>query len=167
MIIGGVAVIAAGVPRQTIDIDATVLGRTSDLDSVLATFAGHGITPRISDAREFARSRQILLLKHDASGVTIEVSFAWLPFEEEALRLAEEVDLDGLALRIARPEDLIIYKAAAWRDRDRSDTTLVLHLPQIDLPRVRELVREIGSALDDPGRIEAFDEIVGRVRASG
>ena len=27
MIIGGVAVIAAGVPRETVDIDATVLGR--------------------------------------------------------------------------------------------------------------------------------------------
>jgi hypothetical protein len=36
MIIGGVAVIAAGVPRQTIDIDAAVLGRGSDLVSVIA-----------------------------------------------------------------------------------------------------------------------------------
>lgn len=34
MIIGGVAVIAAGVPRQTIDIDATVLGRSVTVDNV-------------------------------------------------------------------------------------------------------------------------------------
>jgi hypothetical protein len=33
MIIGGIAVIAAGVPRETIDIDATILGRTSNLES--------------------------------------------------------------------------------------------------------------------------------------
>jgi hypothetical protein len=87
MIIGGVAVIAAGVPRQTIDIDATVLGRGSELDGVLATLADHGIVPRISEARQFARERQLLLLQHEPTGVTIEVSFAWLPFEEEALGL--------------------------------------------------------------------------------
>ena len=55
MIIGGIAVIAAGVPRQTIDVDATVLGRTTDLESVVAILARHGIVPRIDDALQFAR----------------------------------------------------------------------------------------------------------------
>lgn len=166
MIIGGVAVIAAGVPRQTIDIDATVLGRGSELDGVLATLADHGIVPRISDARQFARERQLLLLQHEPTGVTIEVSFAWLPFEEEALGHAREIDFGGAALRVARPEDLIIYKAAAWRDRDRSDIErlLTLHFSDIDLSRVRGLVSEIALALDDPRRIKEFDELVERAR---
>jgi hypothetical protein len=169
MIIGGVAVIAAGVPRQTIDVDATVLGRDVDLDTAIETFERHGIVPRVDDAREFARERQVLLLKHRASGVTIEVSFAWLPFEEEALSRAREVDVDGVTLRLARPEDLIIYKAAAWRDRDRSDIErlLVLHIDDIDLVRVRHLIAEIASVLDDPDRIEAFDRMVARARQAG
>jgi len=100
MIIGGLAVIAAGVPRQTIDVDATVLGRMSDLVSVVATLARHGITPRIDDAIQFARERQVLLLRHDESGVTIEVSFAWLPFEEEALSRAIEATIEGTTVRI-------------------------------------------------------------------
>ena len=166
MIIGGVAVIAAGVPRQTIDIDATVLGRTTDVESVINAFAAHAVIPRMDDAREFARDHNVLLLQHVPSGVTIEVSFAWLPFEEEALSRANEVDLGGVSVRIARPEDLIVYKAAAWRDRDRSDIErlLVLHLARIDLDRVRGLVEEIGSALDDPDRIEVFDRMVARAR---
>jgi hypothetical protein len=57
MIIGGVAVIAAGVARQTIDIDATILGRSSDLDSVVATLSRHGIVPRIADALRTRASR--------------------------------------------------------------------------------------------------------------
>jgi hypothetical protein len=168
MIIGGVAVIAAGVPRQTIDIDATVLGRDVDLDIAISIFARHGIAPRIKDAREFARERQVLLLQHGQSGVTIEVSFAWLPFEEEALFHAREIELDGIRLRVARPEDLIIYKAAAWRDRDRSDVErlLVLHGRDIDLDRVRTLVAEIASVLDDPERMAAFDQIVARARTA-
>ncbi|HEV7921668.1 MAG TPA: nucleotidyl transferase AbiEii/AbiGii toxin family protein [Thermoanaerobaculia bacterium] len=166
MIIGGVAVIAAGVPRQTIDIDATVLGRGSELDAILATLADYGIVPRISEAKQFARERQLLLLQHEPTGVTIEISFAWLPFEEEALGQARDVEFGGTTLRVARPEDLIIYKAAAWRDRDRSDIErlLTLHFPEIDLSRVRGLVSEIALALDDPGRIKAFDEIVARAR---
>jgi Nucleotidyl transferase of unknown function (DUF2204) len=168
MIIGGVAVIAAGVPRQTIDIDATVLGRDIDLSTVLSTLASHGIQPRITDAVQFARENQVLLLRHQQTGVTIEVTFAWLPFEEEALARAREVDLGGYRVRVATPEDLIIYKAAAWRDRDRSDIErlLVLHLPEIDLDRVRKLISEISAALDDPHRIDDFDLMVSRARDS-
>ena len=146
MIIGGLAVIASGVPRQTIDIDATVHGRLSDVVSVVATFARHGITPRIDDALQFARDHQVLLLWHEESGVTI----------------------DDRVVRIARPEDLIVYKAAAWRDRDRSDIErlLVLYLNEIDLDRIRGLIAEIAAALEDPRRIDVFDEMVARVRSS-
>jgi Nucleotidyl transferase of unknown function (DUF2204) len=168
MIIGGVAVIASGVPRQTIDIDATILGRATVLENVVETCARHGITPRVPDALEFARARQVLLLRHDPSGVTMEVSFAWLPFEEEALARAREIDIEGFRVRIAVPEDLIVYKAAAWRDRDVSDIErlLALHLDDIDLDRVRTLVRDIGDALDDPRRIDSFDALVKRVRSA-
>jgi Nucleotidyl transferase of unknown function (DUF2204) len=159
-------VIAAGVPRQTIDIDATVLGREVEIDGMISAFARYEIVPRISDFREFARDHNVLLLEHAPSAVTIEVSFAWFPFEEEALSRAIETEVEGLSLRVARPEDLIIYKAAAWRDRDRSDIErlLVLHLGEIDLARVRGLIEEIGSALDDPNRIHAFDELVTQAR---
>jgi hypothetical protein len=45
MIIGGIAVIARGVPRQTIDIDATVSAADLDLEQVVETLATH--PPRI------------------------------------------------------------------------------------------------------------------------
>ncbi len=166
MIIGGVAVIVSGVPRETIDIDATILGKSSDLDSVVKIFTRHGIVPRIPDALGFAKQRSVLLLRHDPSGVTIEVTLAWLPFEEEALARARQIEFEGIKLRVARPEDLIVYKAAAWRERDRGDIErlLILHLADIDLARVRELIAQIGKALDDPQRLAAFDEMVERAR---
>lgn len=166
MIIGGVAVIAAGVPRQTIDIDATILGRQAALEDVISAFERHQIAPRIEDARAFARDHNVLLLVHRPTGVTVEVSFGWLPFEQEALSRSVEIAIGDLAIRVARPEDLIVYKAAAWRDRDRSDIErlLTLHLETVDLRRVRSLVAEIAAALDDPNRIRDFDEIVARAR---
>jgi predicted nucleotidyltransferase len=111
----------------------------------------------------------VLLLRHEPSGVTIEVSLAWLPFEEEALARANQIEIGGVTLRVATPEDLIVYKAAAWRDRDRADIErlLALHWRDIDLERVRSLITEISAALDDSGRIEAFENILARVRSSG
>jgi hypothetical protein len=169
MIIGGIAVIAAGVPRETIDIDATILGRTSDLALVLEALARQQIVPRIADATRFAQERQLLLLRHEPSGVTMEISFAWLPFEEEALSRAVTTDFSGVSLRVAIPEDLIVYKATAWRDRDRSDIErlLTLHGDQIDLDRVRRLIVEIAAVLEDPERVRQFDAIVARFRSIG
>jgi hypothetical protein len=69
-----------------------------------------------------------------------------------------------VALPIARAEDLVIYKAVAWRERDRSDIErlLVAHGDHIDLTRVRRVVREFAGALDEPERIGEFDRLVER-----
>jgi hypothetical protein len=88
MLIGGLAAILHGVPRATRDVDATVLGGNAGLSEILAGLHRFGITPRISDATEFARQHQVLLLRHGPSGVDIDVTIAWLPFEVEAIHAA-------------------------------------------------------------------------------
>ena len=164
MLIGGIAVILSGVPRETVDVDATILGKGSDIDAIVVALARHGIVPRIENAISFARERHVLLLIHEPTQVTMELTFGWLPFEEEALARAREIEVEGGRVRVARPEDLIVYKAAAWRDRDKSDIErlLTLHGASIDLERIRKLVAEIGVALEDPERIAAFEELVSR-----
>jgi predicted nucleotidyltransferase len=65
-----------------------------------------------------------------------------LPFERTALERADVVDFGGVRVPAATAEDLIIYKAVAWRDRDRSDVERLLarHGRSIDLNRVRNLM---------------------------
>lgn len=164
MIIGGLAVIARGVPRLTIDIDATVWGNDASLDRLFSELERHHIVPRIEDARKFAEHRQVLLLVHQPTGTPLEVSIAWLPFEEEALQRASPVSFGGVEVPVARPEDLIVYKVVAWRDRDKDDVErlLVLHHDTIDLERVRKLVREFAEALGDPKRVEEFETLLRR-----
>jgi len=164
MIIGGIAVIARGVPRQTIDIDATVWAESVALEALLAKLATRRVVPRIADAVSFARQHQVLLLEHEPTAIPVDLSLAWLPFERVALERADHVDFGGVRLRVATPEDLVIYKAVAWRDRDRSDIERLLarHRDTIDLERVRQVVREFAAALDDPARVEQFDALVRR-----
>lgn len=68
---------------------------------------------------------------------------------------------------MARAEDLVVYKAVAWRERDRTDIErlLILHGDTIDLDRVRGLVAEFAAMLDDPARLEAFDDMVRHSRS--
>lgn len=168
-VIGGIAVIARGVPRLTRDIDIAVAG--ADLTSAaLADELEHaGIVPRIADAVAFADENQVLLMKHAASGVEIDVSRAWLPFELEALAAAKPESLGGVRIAITQPEDLIIFKAVAWRPVDQQDVErlLVLHGTTIDLERVRRHVKELGEALE-VDRLRDLDTLVARlVKSNG
>jgi hypothetical protein len=164
MVIGGIAVIARGVPRQPIDIDATVWGRATSIRNLLAALEANDILPRIPDAEEFARRRQVLLLAHRATGTNLEISLAWLPFEEEAIGRASAVAFRDVSIPVAQPQDLIVYKAVAWRDRDKADIErlLLLHGHELDLERIRDLVRQFAEALEEPERIREFEALLSR-----
>jgi Nucleotidyl transferase of unknown function (DUF2204) len=168
MVIGGIAVIAHGVARQTIDIDATILATRLDTPQILAALAGSSIHPRIVEVLEFAERSQVLLLVHEKTKITLEISLAFSSFEQEALERAVEVDFGGVRIPVAVPEDLVIYKALAWRDRDRYDIEqlLTLHGDRIDLERVRAFVREFAQILDTPERIPEFDRLLRQVLGS-
>jgi hypothetical protein len=162
LVIGGVAVIAAGVPRLTADIDATVLALGIDPEALLDLLRNHRIVPRISDAVTFAKERQVLLVQHEPSGVPVDLSLAWLPFEEEAIRCGVEGDYAGVRIRLPRPEDLIIYKFVAARPRDLEDAErlLLLYGASLDISRIRRIVREFAEALEDVARVQALERLL-------
>ena len=138
MLIGGIAVIARGIPRHTDDVDGTISAEALDLEEIVRILKNHGIEPRVPDAIEFARQHQVLLLAHTPSATEIELTLAWLPFEHEALTRAERLDLGNVKAPIATAEDLVIYKAVAWRQRDKSDVEqpIQLYSSNIDFARV-------------------------------
>jgi hypothetical protein len=162
MLIGGLAVVARGVPRLTRDVDATVVAGQLDAHALAAEFAKHDLVPRIADAIDFANTSQVLLLRHEPSGVDIDVSLAWLPFELEAIAAADRVDVGGTTIRVARAEDLIIYKAVAFRPQDQHDIErlLTLHGKHVDLARIRRTIGELAQAIEEPERLAAFERIV-------
>lgn len=78
---------------------------------------------------------------------------------------ADQAILDALAV----PEDLVIYKALAWRDRDRSDIErlLVLHGQEMDLSRIRSMVEQFAEILEDPSRVKEFEALARRALGPG
>lgn len=164
IVIGGIAVIARGVPRVTRDVDVAFSGAEVTLSQLLTDLNAAGIVPRIDDAIGFAAQSQVLLARHANTGVDIDVSLAWLPFEMEAISAASPTMLGAAQLPVAQPEDLVIYKAVAWRPQDQQDIErlLALHGAGMDLSRVRRNVQELGEAMEED-RLHALDALILRV----
>lgn len=168
MIIGGIAVIARGVMRLTRDIDATVVGGGTDLEALLKVLRRHGIVPRVENVVRFAEQSHVLLLQHAPSGIDVDLSVAWLPFELDAIAASDVISIHGARVPVARAEDLVIYKIAAWRPQDQQDVErlIALHGEHMDLERVRAFARDLATALEDPQRVEEVEKVLAQARAS-
>jgi len=151
VIIGGVAASLLGIPRFTVDLDAVFLLSLEEIPKLLTEAAKYGIEPRISDPIAFTRKSRILLLRHHASGIDIDISLGTLPFEVEMVERSKIVEIGAVKLRLPTPEDLIIMKAIAHRQRDLGDIQAIAdNHPDLDTERIRFWVEQFGEALDLP-----------------
>ena len=149
VIIGGVAASLLGAPRYTVDLDAVFILNLDDIPRLLNEAARRGIQPRISDPHGFAKKNRVLLLRHIASGIDIDISLGTLPFEIEMVERSSILEIGGVILRLPTPEDLIIMKAIAHRMKDLEDIRgIANNHPNLDRGRIQFWVKQFGEALD-------------------
>jgi hypothetical protein len=156
--IGGVAVQRWGEPRLTQDVDVTLLtgfGREEEfVDVLLGAF-----TARRTDAREFALSRRVLLVR-TSSGVDVDVALGAFPFEERSVQRASAWKWadDSGSLITCSAEDLVVHKAFAGRDLDWGDVERVLtrQFGKLNLAQVRA---ELAPLLELKGEPEALAKL--------
>jgi hypothetical protein len=166
--IGGVAVSLIAQPRMTQDIDAVIWLEENQWDAFLKSGADYGFAPRIADALEFARRARVLLLKHEPSEVSVDLSLGALGFEREMIERATTVAIGSLRLKVATPEDLIITKVVAQRSKDIADIEAILAVqPDLDHIRIRRWASEFAEALDMPELREILERLLGRHKSQG
>jgi predicted nucleotidyltransferase len=160
VIIGGIAASLLGEPRFTADVDVVILLSVEDLPVLVDAAEKQGLVPRIADAEIFARKNRVLLLRHQASGINIDISLGILPFEMEMVARSQSLQVGGLNLRLPTPEDLIILKAIAHRPQDLIDIqAIVASNPDFDRERVQFWVEQFGAALELPDLWEKFSNL--------
>lgn len=155
--IGGLAVQRWGEPRETIDVDATLLTGLGHEERFI-----HGLLrrfePRVADAAAFARSRRVLLLRA-ASGVGLDIALGGLPFEETVVDRSSlfTFPLD-VPLRTCSAEDLIVLKAFAAREKDWVDIdgVIIRHAGGLDWPYVHSQLAPLVELKEEP---EILDEL--------
>jgi predicted nucleotidyltransferase len=166
MVIGGVAASVLGRPRLTQDVDALAILPEADWANALAMAASHGIHPRIENALDFAHRSRVLLMRHVASAIDIDLTFGGLSFELAAIENSTIHDIGGVQLRLPRVEDLLIMKAVARRPKDLQDIEgLLATHPEADLVSVRRWVGEFATALSTSDMLDEFDRLVLRSKS--
>jgi hypothetical protein len=150
MVIGGLANAVWGVPRATLDVDITVWVAEEAIDSVTARL-GAVFRSSVERPADFVRTHRVLPLLHP-NGVRIDLIFALLPFEEEAIRRATPHRVGGRAIRFCTAEDLILHKVVSERLRDRQDAEEVVRrrVGELDRDYLDPRVRELADLLERP-----------------
>jgi hypothetical protein len=158
-VIGGLAVSLISTPRVTKDIDALAVVPDHEWEALLDGAQRHGFEPRLSDAVEFARQSRVLLLRHGATHVDLDLALGALPFEDEAVQRAVRFQVGNSVLPLASPEDLIIMKILAHRPRDLEDVRAILAThPNPDVERLRYWVSLFAAALEAPDLTRLLEE---------
>ncbi|HVV52794.1 MAG TPA: hypothetical protein VHO06_24245 [Polyangia bacterium] len=140
-LIGGLAVLRWGEPRETVDVDLTLLTGFRDEDRLIRLLLER-YRPRIPNAAAFAIGNRVLLVEN-AAGVGLDIALA--------------------GMRTCSAEDLIVLKTFAARPRDWIDVEgiIVRQTGHLDWSYVREQLLPLLELKEAP---ELWDELE-RVRA--
>lgn len=160
-VIGGVAVQRWGEPRQTVDVDATLLTGFGCEESAIVRLLSQ-FDSRIENPQEFALQNRILLLK-SPKGTDIDLSFGALPFEERLIERSSEwrVPRHGM-IRTCSAEDLVVLKAFASRPQDWIDVEKVIIRQGQRLNRhlIVEELTPLAELKEDPELLEHLQSLL-------
>ena len=160
MVIGGMANAVWGYPRSTIDIDLTVLLDSSEAPKLVETL-GAQYECRVSNSEGFVAETRVLPMRH-SSGVQVDLIFALLPFEEEAISRSVNIEIQGIPVHYCTPEDLVQPKIVSTRERDRQDVREILKRRHASLDRsyLDPRVHELAVLLERPELEEEYSKLL-------
>jgi len=158
-LIGGLALQRWGEPRETIDVDLTLLtgfgGEEAFIRELLERFEA-----RMDNAAEFALTHRVLLARTD-SGVGLDIALGGLPFEESVVDRSSLFEFPpNVALRTCSAEDLIVLKAFAARDKDWLDIEgiIIRQAGKLDWDYVRQQLIPLAELKEAPGIVDELEQ---------
>lgn len=149
MVIGGQAVLQHGQARLTQDIDIAVGLGVEDWRRADALLQAAGFTPRVADYESLALTASILLLADPVTAIPIDAALAGSPFEDAAFGRVVVQRIGTTDVAFVSPEDLVVQKLVAGRERDHDDVRRLLRVQKsLDRPYIEAWLRNFGAALD-------------------
>jgi len=150
MVIGGQAVLVYGEPRLTRDIDITLGASLDRLAEVVAAAAAAGLKPLV-DPETFVRETMVLPCADAVTGMRVDLVLSDSAYEEQALRRTRSVRMGVVDVRFVSPEDLVVHKLIAGRERDLEDVrSVVARQPQLDHAFIERTLREFEVVVEQP-----------------
>ena len=158
--IGGLAVQRWGEPRETVDVDLTLLTGFADEARFVAVLMD-AFEARIEDAARFASVNRVLLLRA-SSGVGLDIALGGLPFEALAVGRASLFTFPpDVPLRTCSAEDLLVLKAFADRPKDWIDIEgiLIRQGEHLDWVYIRTQLDPLAELKDAPELVDKLERM--------
>jgi predicted nucleotidyltransferase len=126
VVIGGLARGAWAVPRSTLDVD--VIADAHDLSGVLAAAAAGGLVENDTESAALRQSNmaRLRLPEHLRGRIRLDVLANVHGLYDGVFQRHTTAILEGVSLRVASAEDLVILKAMAGRAQDIVDLEAVV-----------------------------------------
>ena len=158
MVIGGFAVTVWGEPRMTRALNVTVSVPPEKLSATIQTVGSQFISLVNNPIAFVSETRVFPILVHE---VPVDLIFAGLPYEEEAIARAKTIQLKSGTVRICSPEDLILHKIVSPRERDREDIQGVFRYRRatLDFDYLDPRVEELADALADQTMLDWYRQL--------
>ena len=158
MVIGGFAVTVWGEPRFTRDLDVTISVPAEGIEPFIESISTK-FTPLVSDPSKFVSQTRVLPIV--IQSVPVDLVFAALPYEEDAIRRARPVSLTSGEVRICSPEDLVLHKIVSPRPRDHEDIEGVFRYrhAELDYNYLDPRVEELADALSDRNMLDWYRDL--------
>ncbi|MBI4229518.1 MAG: nucleotidyltransferase [Planctomycetes bacterium] len=123
VVIGGVAAIAYGVPRMTLDLDILIRPTRDNAERLLQAFMEAGLGTAALTSADDLLAQEITIFK-DRVRVDVQTRTPGVTFDAAYAR-RNTVDVDGIAVPLVSRGDLIATKRAAGRPRDLEDVRIL------------------------------------------
>ena len=155
MVIGGFAVTIWGEPRFTRDLELTLSVEEAEVPQCVRRLTG-SFEGRVRDPETFVAETSVLPIA--VAGVPVDLIFARLLYEQQAIARARAVETGAGSVQVATPEDLILYNVVSPRPRDHDDVEGIFRHRhgELDYNYLDPRVRELSQALDDPEMLRRY-----------
>ncbi len=160
VIIGGVANLIYGSGRTTIDIDLIVRVELESILQVYDCFLTEFI-PIKTEPLQFFKTFFVLPVVHRSLGVKVDISAALSEFERRAIQRNKRLRYGEVEANFCTPEDLILFKLVAHRERDMLDVKDILNRlsNSLDLEYLRNTARQF-IEIDRSDILENLDNLL-------
>lgn len=164
LVVGGLAVVAVGEPRTTADADAIVFLSNAEAEALIGAAARAGF--ELDPAVELERLATTGTMRFRKAPYRVDLITASLPFEEAAFRRASTHELFGVRLPFPSPEDLILFKILAGRDKDMLDAIGVArrHRDRLDTAYLEATLQPICELAEDHGPWRRLQRVIAEGR---
>lgn len=161
MVIGGLALAQWEVARATLDVDVSVWAEDEHLSATVAAVSRR-LTPIPSDPAAFVRRLRVLPCQ-TRDGIRVDIVFAGLQAEREAIGRAVERPFHGRKIRVVSLEDLLFMKLISERERDLDDAKKLLeqHGDRHDRRWLEPRLAEMAALLDRPEILQVYERLTG------